>query len=131
MINNDDKLELNYKIEKEKTKQLELLKDIKKIEKSIKQKELYIRYYKNKKQYTSNNCDFETNSETDSETESDYEIESNYESESDLEIEYENKTDFILDCINIKCIKKRDYDTLSISSYDSDYDYDKEININL
>lgn len=119
------KLELNLKIEKEKTKQLELLKDIKKIEKSIKEKELYIKrnksvclsnFLKKNKKYTS-----DSESELDSDTDD--------ESDSELsEIEYE-KTDFILDSINIKCVKKRENDTISISSFESNYDYDREINL--
>ena len=47
-------LELNFKIEKEKTKQLELIKDIRKIEKSIKEKELYC---KRKKIVYMDDCD--------------------------------------------------------------------------
>ena len=44
--------ELTLKIEQEKTKQLELIKDIKKIEKSIKEKELYCKR-SNKNDYNS------------------------------------------------------------------------------
>lgn len=133
-------LELNLKIEKEKTRQLELLKDIKKIEKSIKEKELYIKrnksvclsnFLKKNKKYVS---DTESETESETETESEFDSESdNSESESDnceSETEYQKK-DFILDCINIKCIKKKDIDTISISSLESDYDYDKEINVEI
>lgn len=131
--NNSKKLELNLKIEREKTRQLELLKDIKKIEKSIKEKELYIKrnksvclssFLKKNKKYT------ESESGTEIETESESEIESEFESETESESDYQ-KTDFILDCINIKCIKKKENDTISISSLDSDYDYDREINIEI
>lgn len=47
VIFNQLELELAYKIEREKTLQLELIRDIRKIEKSIKEKELY-----NKRQNT-------------------------------------------------------------------------------
>jgi hypothetical protein len=71
---NQIELEIQLKIENEKTKQLELLKDIKKIEKSIKQKELYNKrtYFtcrkciKNSKVYSS---DTESDTETETETE--------------------------------------------------------------
>jgi len=74
ITSNQIELEIQLKIENEKTKQLELLKDIKKIEKSIKQKELYNKrtYFtcrkciKNSKVYSS---DIESDTEYDTETE--------------------------------------------------------------
>jgi hypothetical protein len=60
---NQFELELQLKIEIEKTKQLELIKDIKKIEKSIKQKELYS---KRNKIYCSNHNHSEDESDLDS-----------------------------------------------------------------
>jgi hypothetical protein len=74
ITSNQIELEIQLKIENEKTKQLELLKDIKKIEKSIKQKELYNKrtYFtcrkciKNSKVYSS---DIEYDTEYDTETE--------------------------------------------------------------
>jgi hypothetical protein len=74
-IFNQLELEIAYKIEKEKTRQLELIRDIRKIEKSIKEKELY---NKRKNIYTfnksiNNKCNSESESETDSETDSESE----------------------------------------------------------
>ena len=69
---NQIELEIQLKIETEKTKQLELIKDIKKIEKSIKQKELYNRrtYFSCKKciQHKLDCDDDVTNTDTDSES---------------------------------------------------------------
>ncbi len=97
-------LEINLKIEKEKTKQLELIKDIRKIEKSIKEKELYC---KRKKTIFVDNSD-----------ESD--LESDSESESDLASDSESE---IIDKFSDK------NDSISLCSFDSDYDIEREIDI--
>ena len=74
-IFNQLELEIAYKIEKEKTRQLELIRDIRKIEKSIKEKELY---NKRKNIYTFNkSINNKYNSESESETESETESEDN------------------------------------------------------
>jgi hypothetical protein len=73
-IFNQLELEIAYKIEKEKTRQLELIRDIRKIEKSIKEKELY---NKRKNIYTFNkSINNKSNSESETETESETESES-------------------------------------------------------
>ena len=70
-IFNQLELEIAYKIEKEKTRQLELIRDIRKIEKSIKEKELY---NKRKNIYTFNkSINNKSNSESETETESESE----------------------------------------------------------
>lgn len=133
-------LEIALKIEKEKTRQLELLRDIKKIEKTIKEKELYLKRNKSvclselfQKKNNKNNSESDSESDSDynCESDSDSESESNSESDSDSDSESKSHIDFIRDCINIKCKKiNKECDTISLSSIDSDYDYEKEININ-
>jgi hypothetical protein len=59
-------LELNYKIECEKTKQLQLIKDIRKIEKNIKEKELYNKR-KNNINLNNSNSDSSDSDSSDSE----------------------------------------------------------------
>ncbi len=127
--NNSKKtIKMQLKIEIEKTKQLELLKDIKRIEKSIKEKELYLKrnnsvcltdLLKKNKKHTSN---------SESESEIDSELENESISDSDSDCENYNKN-FIRECINIRCKKNVDYDSLSLSSVDSNYNYEDEINI--
>ena len=97
-------LELNYKIECEKTKQLELIKDIRKIEKNIKEKELYNKR-KNNINFTKNMCsnNLDSDSELDSDLNSDLDLESN----------------------DLQSIES---DSISICSYNSVYSY-KEIEI--
>jgi hypothetical protein len=106
-VYNQIELELQLKIESEKTKQLELIKDIKKIEKSIKQKELYSLRNKMCCKKLSGSS-FESNDSYDySESESD--------SESETEYSCDNSDD-----------------TLSLCSIDSDFSIsylDKEIEI--
>ncbi len=103
-------LELNLKIEKEKTKQLELIKDIRKIEKSIKEKELYC---KRKKTLYMDNSD---------DTESDSDLDTDSDSDTDYETEHDNR--------NIIINKNYDKnDTISLCSIDSDYDIEREIDI--
>jgi len=97
-------LELNYKIECEKTKQLELIKDIRKIEKNIKEKELYNKR-KNNINFTKNMCS--NNSDSDSELDSDL--------NSDLDLESND-------------LQSIESDSISICSYNSVYSY-KEIEI--
>ena len=100
-------LEINLKIEKEKTKQLELIKDIRKIEKSIKEKELYC---KRKNTIFMDNSD-ESESESESESEEDSSDTSDTESES-----------------NILINKNSDkIDSISLCSFDSDCDIEREI----
>lgn len=106
--------ELSLKIEQEKTKQLELIKDIKKIEKSIKEKELYCKRNLSKKIIDNFNSD--TNSDTE------YDSDSNSYDDSDLD-DNPNYKNIIINK------KKNNNDTLSMCSIDSQYDYDKEINI--
>ncbi len=103
-------LEINLKIEKEKTKQLELIKDIRKIEKSIKEKELYC---KRKKTLYMDNSD---------DTESDSDLDTDSDSDTDYETEHDNR--------NIIINKNYDKnDTISLCSIDSDYDIEREIDI--
>ena len=112
-------LELNLKIEKEKTKQLELIKDIRKIEKSIKEKELYCKRKKTlyMDDYESDNSSDDSDSDSDSASDSDNNTESNDNSSEIIE----NKT-----LISNEVEKN---DTLSLCSIDSDYDIEKEIDI--
>ncbi len=107
-------LELNLKIEKEKSKQLELIKDIRKIEKSIKEKELYCKRKKTlfADEYDSNSDDNSTDSNTDSESEDDE------ESISEKSLKKYNKNN-----------NSDKNDTISLCSIDSDYDIEKEIDI--
>ena len=105
---NQLELELQLKIEVEKTKQLELIKDIKKIEKSIKQKELY-----SKRNMCTKLSDSSINSDYDTENDS---------SDDDNSIDNESLSD--RDSSNS--------DTLSMCSIDSDHNFDdiyKEIEI--
>ncbi len=103
-------LEINLKIEKEKTKQLELIKDIRKIEKSIKEKELYC---KRKKTLYMDNSD---------DTESDSDLDTDSDSDTDSETEHDKS--------NIIINKNYDKnDTISLCSIDSDYDIEREIDI--
>jgi len=95
-------LELNYKIECEKTKQLQLIKDIRKIEKNIKEKELYTK--------RKNNINFSKSTEFESDSESD--SESDFESDSELELESEYD-------------KNKDNDSISLCSYNSSYSYNE------
>ena len=97
-------MELNLKIEVEKTKQLELIKDIRMIEKSIKEKELYCKRSNN----TISDCESEYNSESDDDSSDD-----NNSEFSEEEITY-----------------KKDYDSISLCSIDSNYDIENEIEIN-
>ncbi len=107
-------LELNLKIEKEKTKQLELIKDIRKIEKSIKEKELYCKRKKTlfTDDYDSNSDDNSSDSNTDTDTDTDT------ESISEKSVKKYNR--------NLNFDKN---DTISLCSIDSDYDIEKEIDI--
>jgi hypothetical protein len=96
-------LELNYKIECEKTKQLQLIKDIRKIEKNIKEKELYNKRKNNinlKKKINLNNSNSDY-SDTDS-TDSD-----STNSENSINL----------------CDK--DNDSISLCSYNSYYSYNE------
>lgn len=106
---NQLELELQLKIEIEKTKQLELIKDIKKIEKSIKQKELY-----SKRNICTTLSSSLSNSECESESDNYFDNDSdsdNYDSDGSSD---------------------KDLDTLSMCSINSDNsfdDIDKEIEI--
>ena len=104
-------LELNLKIEKEKTKQLELIKDIRKIEKSIKEKELYC-----KRKKTLYMDDYESDNSSD---------ESDTDSDSDSD---DNSSEIIQNKTLISNEVEKN-DTLSLCSVDSDYDIEKEIDI--
>jgi hypothetical protein len=108
-------LELNLKIEKEKSKQLELIKDIRKIEKSIKEKELYCKRKKTlfSDEYDSNSDDNSSDSNTDSESEDDSESISKKSNKNN-----KNKNN-----------NSDKNDTISLCSIDSDYDIEKEIDI--
>lgn len=116
-IKNKKNLELNLKIEKEKTRQLELLKDIKKIEKAIQEKELYTKRNRSI-------CFTDILTKT---MEIDYEsdCESEYESGSDTD----DETDDLKFINSKKHIENDDFDTVSVIDSDSDYDYDREINV--
>ena len=105
-------MELNLKIECEKTKQLELIKDIRKIEKSIKEKELYCK--RKKTLYMDNSDDTESESDSDSDL--------------DLDTDTESETEHAKS--NIIINKNYDkVDTISLCSIDSDYDIEREIDI--
>jgi hypothetical protein len=106
-------LELNLKIEKEKTKQLELIKDIRKIEKSIKEKELYCKRKKTlyMDDYESDNSSDESDSDSDSDSDSNDNSSENIQNKTLISNEVEKN------------------DTLSLCSIDSDYDIEKEIDI--
>lgn len=109
---NQLELELQLKIEVEKTKQLELIKDIKKIEKSIKQKELYSKR---------NMCTKLSGSS----------INSDYDTENDS-IDDSNDDDNSIDNESLSDKDSSNSDTLSMCSIDSDHnfdDIDKEIEI--
>ena len=113
---NQLELELQLKIEVEKTKQLELIKDIKKIEKSIKQKELYSkRNMCTKLSGSSINSDYDTeNDSIDDSNDDDNSIDNSIDNESLSDKDSSNS------------------DTLSMCSIDSDHnfdDIDKEIEI--
>lgn len=106
-------LELNLKIEKEKTKQLELIKDIRKIEKSIKEKELYCKRRKTlyMDDYESDNSSDESDTDSDSDSDSDDNSSENIQNKTLISNEVEKN------------------DTLSLCSIDSDYDIEKEIDV--
>jgi hypothetical protein len=93
---NQFELELQLKIEIEKTKQLELIKDIKKIEKSIKQKELYS---KRNKIYCSNHNHSEDESNLDSDLDSD--LESDLDPDLDSSNNSESNNDTLSMCSSI------------------------------
>ena len=97
---NQFELELQLKIEIEKTKQLEFIKDIKKIEKSIKQKELYS---KRNKIYCSNHNHSEDNSESYSDLDSDLnsDLESDLESDLDPDLDSSNNSEFNNDTLSM------------------------------
>lgn len=106
---NQLELELQLKIEVEKTKQLELIKDIKKIEKSIKQKELYAKR---------NNCTKLSGSSINSDYDTDESNDSNDLNDDDDLISNDSDS--------------HKSDSLSMCSIDSEYnfdDIDKEIEI--
>lgn len=116
---NDDlmttiELELNYKIECEKTKQLQLIKDIRKIEKNIKEKELYNKRKNNinfSKKNNNNYCESESSDITDSECDSSDLSDSEYDS-SDLS----ESSEFQIN---------KDNDSISLCSYNSSYSYNE------
>lgn len=115
-------LELNLKIEREKTKQLEFIKDIRKIEKSIKEKELYC---KRKKILYMDDYESDINETDSDESDSD-------ESDSDKNDSDENDNGSYINNISSKNTqnnKSDKYDTISLCSMDSDYDIEKEIDI--
>ena len=126
---NQLELEIQLKIETEKTKQLELIKDIKKIEKSIKYKELYNKrsYFSCKKCINSNNKSY-PNSENDSDSDSDTDSD-NYDSETDFYITDTDDTEISenLEPQNVKKFIKSSNsstsdndDSLSMCSSDTD-----------
>jgi len=102
-------LELNLKIEIEKTKQLELIKDIRKIEKSIKEKELYCKRSTNISLYNSSN-------------------DSSDESCSDDDCSISTDSDSDDDNLNEDDIKYNN-DSISLCSVDSECDVDNEVEI--
>jgi hypothetical protein len=107
-------LELNYKIECEKTKQLQLIKDIRKIEKNIKEKELYNKRKNNinfSKKNNNNYCESESSDITDSECDSSDLSDSEYDS-SDLS----ESSEFQIN---------KDNDSISLCSYNSSYSYNE------
>lgn len=112
-------LELNYKIECEKTKQLQLIKDIKKIEKNIREKEIYnkskkILYSNINNCNNCNNCTKCCKSDSEDSDLSDSSDESVLSDGSDLSDGSENSVNS---------------DTLSMHSYISEKSY-REIEIN-
>jgi hypothetical protein len=119
---NQLELELQLKIEVEKTKQLELIKDIKKIEKSIKQKELYAKR---------NICTKLSGSSINSEYDTD-DIDDTDDSD-DTNDDNSNDDDDLISNDKSYCDSdSHNSDTLSMCSIDSDYNFDevdKEIEI--
>jgi hypothetical protein len=118
-------LELNLKIEREKTKQLELIKDIRKIEKSIKEKELYC---KRKQTVVISDSDSNTDSDSDSDLDSDLESDLDSDTENNCK-KYNNIVTTEKTTIDLKDSIKSD--TISLCSVDSDYNYTDEIEINI
>ncbi len=113
---NQIELEITYKIEREKTRQLELIRDIRKIEKSIKEKELYNKrknIYSFNKSSTNNKHYNNSDSEMCSDIETDIESNSESDSESDSDLDSE---------------KNSDIDSISMYSDSSNISY-KEIEI--
>ncbi len=118
-------LELNLKIEREKTKQLELIKDIRKIEKSIKEKELYC---KRKQTVIISDSDSNTDNDSDLDTDLDTDL------DSDLDSDLDNSKNNNIETIKKTIIDLKDSiksDTISLCSVDSDYNYNDEIEINI
>ncbi len=121
-------LEINLKIEREKTKQLELIKDIRKIEKSIKEKELYC---KRKQTVIISDDDSDDSDLSDSDL-SDSDLSSN---DSDYK-KVNNKTHNLSHTNNSVNLNNNNNnivnlksETISLCSIDSDCDYDNEIEI--
>jgi len=112
-IFNQLELEIAYKIEKEKTRQLELIRDIRKIEKSIKEKELYNKrkniYTFNKSINNKSNSESETDSESETYSESETDSESETESESESE---DNNLDSISMCSDSSNISYKEIEIL-------------------
>jgi hypothetical protein len=111
-------LELNYKIECEKTKQLQLIKDIRKIEKNIKEKELYnkrknnINFDKKMSSDYTDSCesDLSDSDNSDNSDNSDKSDNSDNSDNSDKFSEYKNN---------------KDDDSISLCSYNSSYSYNE------
>ena len=127
-------LELELKIQIEKRKQLELIKDIKKIELNIKQKELYALSKRNKCiSLSSSNSDSIDNidSDVDSNVESDIESDINSNIDSDIEPGLNLESKNMQSDDENEDIDENNYgDTISLYSCDSSvYSYN-EIEIN-
>jgi len=149
--------EFTLKLEIEKTKQLELVRDIKKIEKSIKEKELYIKRNRtvcfmndmhrdksgrsdgseesdgsdgSEESEESDGSDGSEESEESDGSESEESDGSEESEESDgSESDKSDKNYFAQTFMNMNFTKKMTHDTISLSSIDSDYDFDNEVYI--